>query len=64
MLQESRKPGARSRAWTKIRHVRTVDVIVGGCLPDRGRPTGLPGALLVGEQHRYGLRDIGSVGTA
>ncbi|MFJ2626289.1 ATP-dependent DNA ligase [Streptomyces sp. NPDC087532] len=57
------EPGVRSHAWIKIRHVRTIDVIVGGWLPGRGRLTGLPGALLVGEQHQHGLRYIGSVGT-
>ncbi|MFF3787414.1 ATP-dependent DNA ligase [Streptomyces sp. NPDC001933] len=58
------EPGVRSRSWIKIRHVRTVDVIVGGWVPGRGRLTGLPGALLVGEAHEGGLRYVGSVGTA
>ncbi|MFE6495849.1 non-homologous end-joining DNA ligase [Streptomyces sp. NPDC057748] len=57
------EPGVRSRSWVKIRHVRTVDVIVGGWVPGRGRLTGLPGALLVGETHAGGLRYVGSVGT-
>ncbi|WP_443064032.1 ATP-dependent DNA ligase [Streptomyces sp. NBC_00376] len=57
------EPGVRSRSWIKIRHVRTVDVIVGGWVPGRGRLTGLPGALLVGEAHAGGLRYVGSVGT-
>ncbi|WP_442817896.1 non-homologous end-joining DNA ligase [Streptomyces sp. NBC_01591] len=57
------EPGGRSRAWIKIRHVRTVDVVVGGWVPGRGRLTGLPGALLVGEVHEGGLRYVGSVGT-
>ncbi|WP_331749659.1 MULTISPECIES: ATP-dependent DNA ligase [unclassified Streptomyces] len=57
------EPGARSRAWIKIRHVRTIDVIVGGWVPGRGRLTGLPGALLVGEAHAGRLRYVGSVGT-
>ncbi|MFE7112222.1 non-homologous end-joining DNA ligase [Streptomyces sp. NPDC057575] len=57
------EPGVRSRSWVKIRHVRTVDVIVGGWVPGRGRFTGLPGALLVGEAHEGGLRYVGSVGT-
>ncbi|MET8747706.1 ATP-dependent DNA ligase [Streptomyces sp. NPDC004728] len=57
------EPGVRSRSWIKIRHVRTVDVIVGGWVPGRGRLTGLPGALLVGEAHEGGLRYVGSVGT-
>ncbi|MEV7715265.1 non-homologous end-joining DNA ligase [Streptomyces sp. NPDC088270] len=57
------EPGVRSRSWIKIRHIRTVDVIVGGWVPGRGRLTGLPGALLVGETHEGGLRYVGSVGT-
>ncbi|MFD9602890.1 ATP-dependent DNA ligase [Streptomyces sp. NPDC059970] len=57
------EPGVRSRAWIKIRHVLTVDVIVGGWVPGRGRLTGLPGALLVGERHEGALRYAGSVGT-
>ncbi|MFD4033038.1 non-homologous end-joining DNA ligase [Streptomyces sp. NPDC058637] len=57
------EPGVRSRTWVKIRHVRTMDVIVGGWVPGRGRLGGLPGALLVGERHEGGLRYAGSVGT-
>ncbi|MFC9245705.1 ATP-dependent DNA ligase [Streptomyces sp. NPDC057136] len=57
------EPGVRSRAWIKIRHVRTLDVIVGGWVPGRGRLAGLPGALLVGEHDEDGLRYAGSVGT-
>ncbi|MCX5166281.1 non-homologous end-joining DNA ligase [Streptomyces sp. NBC_00264] len=57
------EPGVRSRSWIKIRHVRTVDVIVGGWVPGRGRLAGLPGALLVGEARAGGLRYVGSVGT-
>ncbi|MGW2089745.1 non-homologous end-joining DNA ligase [Streptomyces sp. NPDC001880] len=57
------EPGVRSRSWIKIRHIRTVDVIVGGWVPGRGRLTGLPGALLVGEAHAGRLRYVGSVGT-
>ncbi|MET9657835.1 non-homologous end-joining DNA ligase [Streptomyces sp. NPDC006510] len=57
------EPGVRSRSWVKIRHVRTIDVIVGGWVPGRGRLAGLPGALLVGERHSGGLRYVGSVGT-
>ncbi|WP_413754441.1 ATP-dependent DNA ligase [Streptomyces sp. R-74717] len=55
--------GVRSRAWIKIRHVLTADVIVGGWVPGRGRLAGLPGALLVGERHEGALRYVGSVGT-
>lgn len=55
--------GVRSREWIKIRHVRTLDVVVGGWVPGHGRLAGLPGALLVGEQQQDGLRYAGSVGT-
>jgi bifunctional non-homologous end joining protein LigD len=56
-------PGRRSTAWVKIRHVQTVDVVVGGWLPGNGRLAGLPGALLVGVPHDGGLRYVGAVGT-
>ncbi len=58
------EPGVRSRAWIKIRNMRSEDVIVGGWLPGKGRLTGLPGALLVG-QYAAGrrLRYVGGVGT-
>ncbi|MGC5363166.1 non-homologous end-joining DNA ligase [Streptomyces sp. DT24] len=59
------RPGVRSRAWIKIRHVRTADIVVGGWLPGHGHLTGLPGALLMGQRHAEdgGLRYVGSVGT-
>ncbi|MFH9746741.1 non-homologous end-joining DNA ligase [Streptomyces anulatus] len=57
-------PGVRSRAWIKIRHVRTEDIVVGGWLPGRGRLTSLPGALLMGRPAPGGgLRYVGGVGT-
>ncbi|MEU2065152.1 ATP-dependent DNA ligase [Streptomyces sp. NPDC013455] len=58
------EPGVRSRAWLKIRNTRAEDVIVGGWLPGRGRLTGLPGAVLVGQRDAEGrLRYVGGVGT-
>ncbi|WP_225094934.1 ATP-dependent DNA ligase [Streptomyces sp. CoH27] len=58
------EPGVRSRAWIKIRNMRAEDVIVGGWLPGKGRLTGLPGALLVGQRAAGGrLRYVGGVGT-
>ncbi|MFJ4972711.1 non-homologous end-joining DNA ligase [Streptomyces sp. NPDC088755] len=58
------EPGVRSRAWIKIRHVRTEDIVVGGWLPGHGRLTSLPGALLMGQPHSDGrLHYVGSVGT-
>lgn len=57
------EPGARSRAWIKIRNMRVADVLVGGWLPGKGRLTGLPGAVLVGQRAATGLRYVGGVGT-
>jgi len=57
------EPGVRSRNWVKIRNVRTVDVIVGGWVPGKGRLSGLPGAVLVGQREEGRLRYVGSVGT-
>ncbi|MCX4486377.1 ATP-dependent DNA ligase [Streptomyces anulatus] len=58
------EPGVRSKAWIKIRFVRTADVVVGGWVPGRGRLNGLPGAVLVGERREVPLCYAGSVGTA
>ncbi|MFG2634577.1 ATP-dependent DNA ligase [Streptomyces sp. NPDC048362] len=57
------EPGVRSRAWVKIRNTRAEDVIVGGWLPGKGRLTGLPGAVLVGQRAGGRLRYVGGVGT-
>ncbi|MFJ2004630.1 ATP-dependent DNA ligase [Streptomyces chartreusis] len=58
------EPGVRSRAWVKIRNMHSEDVVVGGWLPGRGRLTGLPGALLVGQfAADRRLRYVGGVGT-
>ncbi|MFG2352222.1 ATP-dependent DNA ligase [Streptomyces sp. NPDC048521] len=57
------EPGVRSRAWIKIRNMRAEDVIVGGWLPGKGRLTGLPGAVLVGQRAGGRLRYVGGVGT-
>ncbi|MCI3273754.1 non-homologous end-joining DNA ligase [Streptomyces cylindrosporus] len=57
------EPGVRSRNWIKIRNMRTEDVLVGGWLPGKGRLSGLPGAVLVGQRAGERLRYVGSVGT-
>jgi bifunctional non-homologous end joining protein LigD len=57
------EPGVRSRAWIKIRNMVGEDVIVGGWLPGKGRLTGLPGAVLVGQRAAGRLRYVGGVGT-
>ncbi|MEU5972008.1 non-homologous end-joining DNA ligase [Streptomyces globisporus] len=55
--------GARSKSWVKIKVHRVADVVIGGWAPGRGRLTGLPGAVLVGERHDGLLHYAGSVGT-
>ncbi|MEU0075278.1 ATP-dependent DNA ligase [Streptomyces sp. NPDC006332] len=62
-LDSAYEPGVRSRAWIKIRNMRSEDVVVGGWLPGQGRLTGLPGAVLVGQRTRGRLRYVGGVGT-
>ncbi|WP_030611860.1 ATP-dependent DNA ligase [Streptomyces fulvoviolaceus] len=57
------EPGVRSRAWIKIRNLRSEDVVVGGWLPGKGRLTGLPGAVLLGQRSEGRLRYVGGVGT-
>src|SRR5690606_113176 len=60
------EPGMRSRAWIKIRNMRSEDVIIGGWLPGRGRLTGLRGlpvAFVAGRRGAGRLRYVGGVGT-
>jgi len=57
------RPGVRSPSWVKIRHVQTIDVVIGGWVPGRGRLSGLPGAVLVGVPENGELRYVGAVGT-
>ncbi|WP_331727075.1 hypothetical protein OG215_41665 (plasmid) [Streptomyces globisporus] len=57
------EPGVRSKNWVKIKVHRIADVVIGGWVPGRGRLTGLPGAVLVGERHDGLLHYAGSVGT-
>ncbi|ALV37783.1 ATP-dependent DNA ligase [Streptomyces sp. CdTB01] len=57
------EPGVRSRAWIKIRNMRSEDVVVGGWLAGKGRLSGLPGAVLVGQRAAGRLRYVGGVGT-
>ncbi|WP_406131667.1 ATP-dependent DNA ligase [Streptomyces sp. NBC_00989] len=63
LLASRYEPGVRSRSWIKIRNLLTTDTVIGGWVPGRGRLTGLPGALLLGERTEGRLRYIGSVGT-
>ena len=68
------EPGARSRAWLKIKEQRRQEFVIGGYTPGRGAREGRIGALLVGyydatpdEARRRGVpqrfRFAGSVGT-
>jgi bifunctional non-homologous end joining protein LigD len=57
------QPGRRSPSWRKIKNIRTVEVLIGGWTPGRGRRTGTIGSLLVGVSTADGLAYIGNVGT-
>lgn len=56
-------PGRRSRAWIKIKHRRTQEVVVGGWRPGNGRRASTVGSLLLGVPSPDGLRYVGRVGT-
>ncbi|MBC7631410.1 non-homologous end-joining DNA ligase, partial [Aeromicrobium sp.] len=55
--------GKRSAAWTKIKHHRMQEVVVGGWRPGRGSRGGRIGSLLLGIPTDGGLRYVGRVGT-
>lgn len=56
--------GRRGRAWIKVKHARTQEVVVGGWRPGNGNRAGLVGSLLVGVPDGDGaLRYVGRVGT-
>ncbi len=40
--------GRRSRAWVKVKHVRTQEVVIGGWKPGNGRRAHRVGSLLIG----------------
>jgi bifunctional non-homologous end joining protein LigD len=60
-------PGKRSPSWTKVKNLRTQEVIVGGWTPGEGNRQGRLGSLLLGipadEGDEKGLQYIGQVGT-
>ncbi|MDH6108700.1 bifunctional non-homologous end joining protein LigD [Kitasatospora sp. MAP12-15] len=61
-LQSRYTPGTRTADWIKVKHVRTVDIVIGGWIP--GGPDGaLVKSLLCGVPERGGLRYVGNVGT-
>lgn len=62
-LTSTYQPGQRSRAWVKIKNVRTQEVVVGGWTPGNGRRAGGIGALLLGVPGANGLDYAGKVGT-
>jgi bifunctional non-homologous end joining protein LigD len=41
-------PGRRSRAWLKVKNIRSQELVIGGWLPGQGRRAGTIGAILVG----------------
>lgn len=53
------QPGVRSRDWIKVRHTRSLDVVVGGWVPAGTTVK----ALLLGVPDAGGLRYVGKVGT-
>jgi bifunctional non-homologous end joining protein LigD len=55
--------GGRSRAWIKIKHHRTQEVVIGGWRPGNGRRAGSLGSLLLGIPSADGLHYVGRVGT-
>jgi bifunctional non-homologous end joining protein LigD len=60
-------PGRRTRAWLKVKNIRSQELVIGGWLPGQGRRAGTLGALLVGYYHGdredRRLRYAGRVGT-
>ncbi|MFZ4895344.1 ATP-dependent DNA ligase [Plantibacter sp. Mn2098] len=57
------RPGRRSGAWVKIKHLRMQEVVIGGWRPGRGRRDGVVGSLLMGVPDEDGLHYVGRVGT-
>jgi bifunctional non-homologous end joining protein LigD len=63
-LDSTYQPGRRSRAWIKVKNVRTTELVVGGWMPGQGGRAGRIGALLVGYYDDEGdLHYAGRVGT-
>ena len=57
------EPGRRSRAWIKVKNLRTQEVVIGGWKPGQGRRGGGVGSLLLGIPSAEGLGYVGHVGT-
>jgi bifunctional non-homologous end joining protein LigD len=59
-------PGRRSRAWLKVKNVRSQELVIGGWLPGQGSRAGAIGAIVVGYYEDDGerrLRYAGRVGS-
>ncbi|WP_370150392.1 non-homologous end-joining DNA ligase [Streptacidiphilus sp. EB129] len=54
------RPGARSGDWVKIKHIRSLDVVIGGWVPGGPRGT-MVKSLLLGVPDSVGLRYVGAV---
>ena len=58
------QPGARGRAWVKVKGVARQELVVGGWIPGKGKRKGTIGALLLGVHDPDGsLRYTGRVGS-
>lgn len=62
-LDSTYLPSRRSRAWLKVKHTRTMDLVVGGYRPGKGRRSGTLGSLLLGFHEGGRLRYAGHTGT-
>ena len=56
-------PGKRSRAWLKLKHHKSQEVVVGGWREGKGSRANRIGALLLGIPGANGLEYVGKVGT-
>ena len=56
-------PGKRSRAWMKLKHHRSQEVVIGGWREGKGARATRVGALLLGIPGENGLEYVGKVGT-
>ena len=63
-LDSTYQPGARSRAWLKVKNHQAQEFVIGGWLPGQGAREGSIGALLLGYyDHEGRFRYAGRVGT-
>jgi bifunctional non-homologous end joining protein LigD len=65
-LDSSYSPGTRSRAWLKVKNVRTAELVIGGWQPGQGGRASTLGALALGYHPEPGSAELhyaGKVGT-